>query len=636
MRPGERSGVAASRPAPGSSWTSGPSCCTAAARQLAQRRDVDRQVLLGGVDELAVRAAGEDRAADELERAHDVLERRAQQAGLVALDGEVVDERDERLEQAVAAAGRTGGRRAPECAVAAGRGSRRARSWRAACHSSRPLAARAAREERVERRPLGAHARGVPAELRAPSPRRRRRRRPRPADRPCRGRAGAGRRPRATAPSPRARRAARARRGCPSGGAPSRRTVVSRPARDGAAARGAAATRSTARSATARAVVYLTPCRLTSPAVPSSRSWSTTRGAGPQPVRHRPPPAPGPRERARGPARSMPAHGKRPRRLVEELERVAGRRGRRLVGGADDRASLPGHQEQEAALAPRADRQRDGRRPAAGRGCGRAAAAAGARPDAAARGELVHPRARRRSPPAARAARACSPPRPSRTRDAGDAAARAAQQLERLGVVGDSGPGVRRGVHERRRAAARCSPPARRARARRRQAARRQARHQARAPRRRRACGQRGSAARRAGRGCGRASAGRSGAGRARAPRGRSARGPYRGRRKGSGSTSSGAIRSSVAPLARGLAQAADVGRCRWRMPAVDRLQAVPGGAGAEVLALDERHGEPALRGVPGHGGAVDPAADHDAGPTRAPRAPRGRASRAGRRPPFE
>ncbi len=44
---------------------------------------------------------------------------------------------------------------------------------------------------------------------------------------------------------------------------------------------------------------------------------------------------------------------------------------------------------------------------------------------------------------------------------------------------------------------------------------------------------------------------------------------------------------------------------------AVDRLEAVPGGPGAEVLGLDERRGETALGGIPGRRRAVDPSA-HD------------------------
>src|SRR6185295_8155312 len=44
---------------------------------------------------------------------------------------------------------------------------------------------------------------------------------------------------------------------------------------------------------------------------------------------------------------------------------------------------------------------------------------------------------------------------------------------------------------------------------------------------------------------------------------------------------------------------------------AVNRLQAVPGGSGAEVARLDQRDGQPSLGRVPGGGGAVDAPA-HD------------------------
>ena len=79
----------------------------------------------------------------------------------------------------------------------------------------------------------------------------------------------------------------------------------------------------------------------------------------------------------------------------------------------------------------------------------------------------------------------------------------------------------------------------------------------------------------------------------------------------GSGRTSSGAMARSVRSLARGLAQAAKVELLQVAHAAVDRLEAVPGRAGAEVLALDEGHRQASLRGVPGHRGPVDAAADH-------------------------
>ena len=70
--------------------------------------------------------------------------------------------------------------------------------------------------------------------------------------------------------------------------------------------------------------------------------------------------------------------------------------------------------------------------------------------------------------------------------------------------------------------------------------------------------------------------------------------------------------REQSAPLERRLAQPKDVEPLQVAQPAVDRLQAVPGSAGAEVLALHQRDREPALRGVPRHGGAVDAAPDDD------------------------
>ena len=100
--------------------------------------------------------------------------------------------------------------------------------------------------------------------------------------------------------------------------------------------------------------------------------------------------------------------------------------------------------------------------------------------------------------------------------------------------------------------------------------------------------------------------------GRARAPRDRAAV-AVEGTTKRSGSHQLRRDRAAASRRSRADSRsAATSSALQVAHAAVDRLQAVPGNAGAEVLALDERHREPALRGVPGHGGAVDPAADHD------------------------
>ncbi len=65
-------------------------------------------------------------------------------------------------------------------------------------------------------------------------------------------------------------------------------------------------------------------------------------------------------------------------------------------------------------------------------------------------------------------------------------------------------------------------------------------------------------------------------------------------------------------PLAHGLAQAREVSVRQVPEPAVDRLEAVPGHAGPEVVALHEGDAEAALRRVPGRGRAVDAAPDHE------------------------
>ena len=213
------------------------------------------------------------------------------------------------------------------------------------------------------------------------------------AARRCRGRGGAGRRRRGSAPSRPGRRPAPGPRAGRRGAGPSRRGVAA--VRQGGAARPSRrTTRSTARSATARAVVYLTPCRLTRPGRPSSASWSCRRGRVERPDA---PPRPGtsPSWTRAASAPLDPGPGKGAGRLVEERHGVARRRLGRLVRGAHDRAPLPGHEEEEAALAARPHREGDGRRRGAGRRCARAGGARAARREAAAREDLVGPGARR-------------------------------------------------------------------------------------------------------------------------------------------------------------------------------------------------------------------------------------------------
>ena len=65
--------------------------------------------------------------------------------------------------------------------------------------------------------------------------------------------------------------------------------------------------------------------------------------------------------------------------------------------------------------------------------------------------------------------------------------------------------------------------------------------------------------------------------------------------------------------LARRLTQAGDVEPLEVAQAAVDRLQAVPGGAAAEVVRLQQGHAESARGRFPGRGRAVDAAPDdHD------------------------
>ena len=66
-------------------------------------------------------------------------------------------------------------------------------------------------------------------------------------------------------------------------------------------------------------------------------------------------------------------------------------------------------------------------------------------------------------------------------------------------------------------------------------------------------------------------------------------------------------------PLAHRLAQPRHVEPLEVAQAAVDRLQAVPRRAAAEVVRFQEGHAQPARGRFPGRGRAVDPAAhDHD------------------------
>jgi hypothetical protein len=71
-----------------------------------------------------------------------------------------------------------------------------------------------------------------------------------------------------------------------------------------------------------------------------------------------------------------------------------------------------------------------------------------------------------------------------------------------------------------------------------------------------------------------------------------------------------GGDREQSAPLAGRLAQGGKVQPLQVAQPAVDRLQAVPGGAPPEIGRLHEAHREPPRGRLPGRGRAVDAAAD--------------------------
>ena len=100
--------------------------------EVAGHPGVGGQPLLGPLDELAVVVLGVDDAPREVERFHHVLEHRSQQPRLVPLEGEVVDERDERAEEPVVApqGGRRLGRARLPRRAGAESGLENAGSWR--------------------------------------------------------------------------------------------------------------------------------------------------------------------------------------------------------------------------------------------------------------------------------------------------------------------------------------------------------------------------------------------------------------------------------------------------------------------------------------------------------------------------
>jgi hypothetical protein len=91
------------------------------ASEIAGGAGVHREVVLRGFHELAVLPPREDGRARQLERPHDVLERRAQEPRLLPLDGEVAHERDQRAEEAVGSLRERGARVRRERGSAFGR-----------------------------------------------------------------------------------------------------------------------------------------------------------------------------------------------------------------------------------------------------------------------------------------------------------------------------------------------------------------------------------------------------------------------------------------------------------------------------------------------------------------------------------
>ena len=485
-----------------------------------------------------------------------------------ALDGQVVDEREQRRHQTVAARPQRLGRRA----VRAARRLRRAALEGCGWHGVRSHSSRASHRcggRRTPRRPPARRARGPrPSRAPAPSGARPRELRPLPAD-PAVPRSSRRRTDRRASRHLLAHRGADALVERSARRAPSRAASSAACGSRGRAAPGLHRTRSTARSASARAVVY-------------SDAAGARRGpAGRPPARDRR------RARVSRPAASRspePAlvHERQGRRAaIPPRERRArlprGRRGRspgRLLAGSYEvptsarpcqgtrnrkRPSLRPHREREIDRPPQRPRLR-------ARSCGRRRL-----PAAAARDErLAH------GPAAFTTTRA-------EARASGPRAGRAAPLLHsRRGRSSSSAstwlrdprPGLRRGVDGSRAAGARARAPGRRARTPHPSGRGSRGPAAAGAPRRPRRCGRRGSSA------WVQAAVSVAGerVGRGRAPaRALRVSGRRPGRAPGTRSGATAARRSAErAALARRLPQRGDVEALQVAHPAVDRLEAVP------------------------------------------------------------
>ena len=576
----------------------------------------------------------------EPERRHHVLEGGAQEARLLALHGEVVDQGHEGPDGAVLGA-RVGGRGAglgaparadPPERVRVGFGDRTAAAFgppalRDGPADALPAPFYAAAKALGERGLLGpsraASQPSSPAMVRATVSRSAGRAAgPRCPDRAAAARRRPGSRAISSRTAARVRspsdpvegpRARKGRHRGPAGRAPGTPQLGARPGRPRVRRR-------------PRAVVYFTPWIVTSPARPSSRlvvvrgaaGWQDRRPAVP---RHEPPVDE--RQAARRP-RPRPGKGQdgssRKARPASSA-RASGRR----VGRADEHAVAPRDQEQEAAPAPRAHREGDSRRPRLRR--------RGSRPEQrrrrAARGRpgpgARRRRDRRRSGPS-RARTSCSGP-VSRVAHAGARhPAPPPQEADGLAVVRDQSapPPPRRGRRRRssrsllatwasHQSAPPLSPPCGRPGTRASASAAESIRPRGIRWRRRQAAR------------CGRGRAGRS----SRRPTARASRPAGRGRRWAPGRAAGAPARGRCAGGAAARARTRDGWRGRpLQVPqaAVDRLQAVPGGAGAEVVRLDEGHPEARAGRVPGRGRAVDAAADHEQVVLDARREPRRRA----------
>ena len=450
-----RSGVAASQPAPGSSCTSGPSSSQHGERQVAGHGGVRGEVVLRGLRQLAVLARGEDGRARELERDDHVLERRAQEPCLLPLDREVAHQRDERAEEPIAApVARAGHRRSR------GRGGReRGAVFGRWSHELQPTALRAPARQPVGRhssragglsgrkrpasasrsRPLPA---GVPAQLGRHDPRHGselvRRRRPGGAEVEA-AQDGVGEGQRHLVPDG-AKHPVLERAGERTGPGKGRHrgSAGRRPAAEPADDEVHRALRDRARgrvldpleaheareAVLGLVIVQARPGRETRRAAPARDEPLVDEGGVPA---------------------LDPGPGEGAGRLVEERHGVGGGRTGGLVRRADDRAPLPGHEEEEAALALRAHRAGHHRR-AAQHDVAGAQERRGGTPEPAAREELVRPGPGRvddhagadlRGPPGERVAH----------RDPGDPAP-AAQERDGLRVVRRGGARAGGGVEE--------------------------------------------------------------------------------------------------------------------------------------------------------------------------------------------